>query len=77
MAVTIQLKLFATLSRFNPDSADRYEISEGTTINDLLSRLEIPTEKAKLVFVNGIKADLSQTLKGEDRVGIFPPVGGG
>jgi molybdopterin converting factor small subunit len=43
----------------------------------MVERLGIPLEKARLVFVNGKKADLETVLHGGERVGIFPPVGGG
>ena len=73
----IQLKLFATLQQFTPPSSDNYRIDPGDSIHDLLEQLKIPKEKARLIFVDGVKVDLSTTLKGGERVGIFPPVGGG
>ncbi len=60
-----------------PSLSDEYPIDEGLTIHSLLEKLGIPREKAKLIFINGVKADLGSTLKGGERVGIFPPVGGG
>jgi len=73
----IQLKLFATLQQFTPPSGENYSIEPGISIGYLLEQLNIPQEKAKLIFINGIKANLSTTLSGGERVGIFPPVGGG
>ena len=73
----IQIKLFATLQRFMPASAENYAIETGTTIRALLQQLDIPENKAKLIFINGIKAELTTVLKGGERIGIFPPVGGG
>ena len=73
----IQIKLFASLQEFTPQSSDEYPIKAGISINSLLEQLNIPPEKAKLIFVNGVKADLTESLKGGERVGIFPPVGGG
>lgn len=73
----IQIKLFATLQQFMPPSADKYGIDAGTSIRNLLKQLDIPEKKARLIFIDGVKADLSATLKGGERVGIFPPVGGG
>ncbi len=77
MAATITLKLFATLAKHLPDTADRYPIAPGTTVGRLVEDLGIPRKEAKLIFVNGIKQDLDTPLEGGDRVGIFPPVGGG
>jgi len=77
MKSQIQLKLFATLHEFTPPSADNYIIDQGISIFDLLEQIKVPREKAKLVFINGVKAELTSTLGGGERVGIFPPVGGG
>jgi molybdopterin converting factor small subunit len=73
----IQIKLFANLQPFMPPSGEKYRINPGTSIRNLLEKLNIPQEKAKLIFIDGIKANLSSTLDGGERVGIFPPVGGG
>lgn len=77
MSGTIQLKLFATLSSRLPASADRYPIEEKTTVRDVVEALKIPERQAKLIFVNGEKKPLDTLLKDGDRLGIFPPVGGG
>lgn len=77
MKTHIQLKLFATLQSFNPPTGENYSIEPGTSIRNLLEQLNIPQEKAKLIFIDGIKSSLSSTLSGGERVGIFPPVGGG
>jgi molybdopterin converting factor small subunit len=77
MKSQIQIKLFATLHEFEPPSSDNYSIDQGITVCELFEQLDLPPEKARLVFINGIKADLTATLKGGERVGIFPPVGGG
>jgi molybdopterin converting factor small subunit len=73
----IQIKLFANLQPFMPKTGETYRINPGISISNLLEQLNIPQEKAKLVFIDGIKANLSSTLDGGERVGIFPPVGGG
>ena len=77
MKPQIQLKLFATLNEFTPPSADSYTIYQGMSIKDLLDQIKIPRTKAKLIFINGVKAELTSILEGGERVGIFPPVGGG
>ena len=77
MADCIDLKLYATLNKFLPDSAGQYPVKEGATVLSLIENLGIPRKEAKLVFVNGVKRDIETPLKAGDRVGIFPPVGGG
>ncbi len=73
----ITLKLFADLGKFLPDSADQYPVTPGTSVRDLLIELKIPEEQAKLIFIDGIRGELDSVLQGGERVGIFPPVGGG
>ena len=67
----IHIKLFATLQRFMPSSADNYAIDSGITIRSLLEQLDIPEEKAKLIFIDGVKADLSSILKGGERDNVL------
>ena len=74
---TIHLKLFAGLQEFMPPAADRFAIDAGITVGALLAQLNIPEDKIKLVFIDGVKAELTDTLSGGERVGVFPPVGGG
>jgi molybdopterin converting factor small subunit len=78
---TIEIKLYATLARYLPDkfreSNGILELKDGITIGQLLQQLNIPSEKAKLIFLDGVHADMDAVLKEGSRVGIFPPVGGG
>lgn len=75
--IYITLKLFADLGKFTPGSADNYPVEPGTSVRHLIAGLRIPEEKAKLIFIDGVKGDLDSILKGGERIGIFPPVGGG
>ena len=73
----VTLKLYATLQIFLPPGGEEIPILAGTTVGELLRRIGVPEEKAQLVFVDGVKGELSTPLRGGERVGIFPPVGGG
>ena len=77
----VEVNLYATLARYLPEKVrenDRLmEIEDGTTVGDLLRQLNIPAEKAKLVFLDGTHADVGAVLEEGSRIGIFPPVGGG
>ena len=77
MAESIQLNLFATLTKYMPDGAEKYPVEPGTTVRELIAKLNIPSDHAKLVFIDGKKAELENTLQGGERVGIFPPIAGG
>lgn len=73
----IQLKLFASLTPLSPENADHVPIDPGISVKEMLDRLDIPTVKAHLIFINGVKRSLETRLSGGERVGIFPPVAGG
>lgn len=73
----IHLKLFATLNAFTPANAETYPITAGTTAKDIVRELKIPLKEAKLIFINSTRRDIETPLADGDRVGIFPPVGGG
>jgi sulfur-carrier protein len=75
--IKIDLKLFVTLSRYLPEESSSFELSENTSVEKLISDLGIEKGVVKLIFVNGKKQDSSYLLKDLDRVGLFPPVGGG
>jgi molybdopterin converting factor small subunit len=73
----IQLKLFAALTALSPENSDRVSIQPGVSVKAMLEQLDIPTVKAHLIFINGVKRSLETRLNGGERVGIFPPVAGG
>ena len=75
--IKIDLKLFVTLSQYQPKNSECLEIPEGTTVEKLIFDVGIPKELVKLIFINGKKQNYSYQLKDNDRVGVFPPVGGG
>jgi len=77
----IEVNLYATLSRYIPDgnkgSTHVMDVKEGTTVSELLQQLGVPASSAKLIFLDGIHSNLDAELKDGDRLGVFPPVGGG
>ncbi|MBW1866169.1 MAG: MoaD/ThiS family protein [Deltaproteobacteria bacterium] len=52
-------------------------IHQGYPVGELIDQLEIPRDQVKLIFINGVRGIFSSPLQEGDRVGIFPPVGGG
>jgi molybdopterin synthase sulfur carrier subunit len=75
--IQIDLKLFVTLAQYLPPGSEAYDIKEGTTVDDLMTDLGIPPDIVKLIFINGKKQDREYCIQHKDRVGMFPPVGGG
>lgn len=77
----IELNLFASLARFKTADAARrswmVSCEEGSTVQDLLETLGVPMGEVKLIFRNGVKCLPETPLQEGDRIGVFPPVGGG
>lgn len=77
----IEVKLFATLRDYLPKGSSRFsckmEIDDRTTVEDILSRLNIPKDMPKIILINGTHAKKDQRLKEGDVLSIFPPVAGG
>ena len=74
---TIELRLFASLAACMPPNAQEYPIESGIRVADLLNQVGVSPSDAKMIFINGKRADHNSNLYGKERVGIFPPVGGG
>ena len=45
----------------------------GSSVEDLLSRLDLPLDRVKMILVNGRGASLETGVGEGDRVGLFPP----
>ena len=79
--MALQLFLSATLRKHIPDYAPSQGIlvekAAGMTIEDLCREMNIPVEKVKIIMVNGRSRGFNEALNGDERVALFPPVGGG
>ena len=79
--ITVHVKLFATLRRQYPHlglgEAMPVELPEGTTVGQLVEHLRLPAKDVKVVFVNNIVRGEEHALSDGDKLGMFPPVGGG
>ena len=79
MALLILLN--ATLRRHWPeyDAAVgiSMEVAPGTPVAQILSRLGVPAQEVALLMVDGRRRELDFVLQGDERVALFPPIGGG
>jgi molybdopterin converting factor small subunit len=80
-AMKVEINLYATLARYLPASVKatggKLDVEKGMTVEMLMHHLDIPADLVKLIFVDGIHADRNTVLKEGNRLGLFPPVGGG
>lgn len=77
----IQVHLYASLARYFPEAirgkGSWIEVQDGISVQELLRPWNVPMDQVKLIFINGVHAELDAVLKAEDRLGVFPPIGGG
>jgi len=80
--VRVAVRLYATFAKDAPThrAGDPFdvELRDGATIAELIGQLGIPEADVHLTIVNGRMVHArSEPLSDGDRVGLFPPVGGG
>lgn len=76
----VEVALFASLSGMHTEAGEgharSYDLEPGTTIADVISKLDLP-DQPRIVFVGGRHADENRQLLEGERLAIFPPVAGG
>jgi len=81
MSVPVKVFLSSTLRQhipgYDPSEGALFSVDLKTTISELCKRMNIPRHKIKIIMVNGRNASFDFELRGGERVGLFPPVGGG
>ena len=65
------------VSDYDPLEGLELAVDRETSIAQLCQRIRIPLNSIKIVMVNAKRQPLEYVLKGDERVAIFPPVGGG
>lgn len=81
----IILKLYANLSEYLPEGSTKHrtvlDIPNEETVNGVIERCNVPSERAHLVLLNGVYLTPEQreqpTFKEGDTLAIWPPVAGG
>lgn len=78
----VEVRVFANLRTtvkgdFDPKEAFVLELPEGSTLQVLLEHLGIANDPTIIGLVNGLRQSPEHVLIAGDRVGLFPPVGGG
>jgi len=82
--INVEVWLYGPLARYGGEAARKghatlhLELPAGSQIQDLLNRLELPTEERGITFINGdlsampgLQPDLDHLLKDGDRVAFF------
>ncbi|GAB6174283.1 MoaD/ThiS family protein [Paradesulfitobacterium aromaticivorans] len=72
----VLIKLFATF-REGRFKSEEWELPPGTTVTEVLVKLNVKPEEVSIQLVNGRDAAAGQILEDGDVIALFPPVGGG
>ena len=77
----VYVKVFASLRKRYPGVNDLnplvLDILEGTSVEELILKLEFNLDEIKIILINGIKVSPDYTIKEEDTISFFPAIGGG
>ena len=80
--INITVKLSIDLRCYRPslkiNESMSIAVPDDTTLLELLTNiLQIPAQAVAIPIVNGEKCKLEQSLKKDDQVAFWPPMGGG
>lgn len=78
--MVLEVRLYATLRRYTPSSPNgviAVEMPDGCTVLDLVRKIKIDPAEIHLIMINGIGCEFDKIVSEGDRIGLFPPVGGG
>ncbi len=75
----IELKLLLSYREHLPKGhgSGKLELPPGSTIGQVLARLQIPLSEPKIILLNGRQAETNQVLNDGDLLIVFPPLEGG
>ena len=79
--MSVKVFLSSTLRQYipgyDPSEGAEFALGRKTTVSELCGLMNIARDKIKIVMVNGRNASFDDELRGDERVGLFPPIGGG
>lgn len=77
----VKVRLFTTLADhvagIEAGKSFTVLLPDDSTVSTLITQLRLPAAEAKIVMVNGRARDPDFSLKNNDEVAMFPPIGGG
>lgn len=77
LLVKLSTTLRGQVPGYDPNVGLDLEFVPNESAQGLIRRLGLDPARIKIIMVNGLSAAPDQELKDGDRVGLFPPVGGG
>jgi molybdopterin synthase sulfur carrier subunit len=79
--MSLQIFLNATLRQYlpgyDPHRGVSLEVPPGTVVSQVIAQLGLPPQEITLIMVDGRRREADFVLQGNERLGLFPPIGGG
>jgi len=79
--VLVQIKLIATYQKLLPPGTKGNVISmdvpEGTTVEQVMARFEVPLDDTSVILLNGLTVPLDTPLSDGDTAAAFSAIAGG
>jgi len=79
--MALQVFLNATLRQhvpgYDPYRGITLQVPRGTTVAQVIAQLGLPPKEVTLIMVDGRRQEADFALTGRERLGLFPPIGGG
>lgn len=77
LKVFLSSSLRKYVSQYNPVKGIEIELEDKSTVAEICRNIDVPVEQIKVIMVNGRNAEFDSVLKGDERIGLFPSIGGG
>ncbi len=77
--ISVEVRAYGHLSRFMPGGQEviQQSLPAGSSVTELLAVLDVPDQEVWIASIAGQRAPLDAPLEDGDKVGLFPPLGGG
>jgi rubredoxin/sulfur carrier protein ThiS len=76
--IKVKVKCFSTLVKediCDYKGSTEHELSEGSTVHDLIEKLGLPLEAIKIIFLNSKEVGVDTLLHSGDQLGFSPKTG--
>jgi rubredoxin/molybdopterin converting factor small subunit len=76
--IKVRVKCFSTLRKADIcdfKESTEHELPDGSTVHDLVEKLDIPLDAVKIVFVNNTEVNFETVLRNDDQIALSPKTG--
>jgi molybdopterin synthase sulfur carrier subunit len=77
LTVMLSSTLRSFVPGYDPGGGVALKVEAGISVAEVCRLMNVPHDRVKIVMVNGRHRSMDHLLAGDERVALFPPVGGG